>query len=333
MKKKSLIVIILGIILLCSGIFLTINSNKSKDNGNSDNNTNKKYDFGEIKTIDVNKKTLLSFPIYKNMRQIYDGDYSKVYDLEGNLHLVVAEIENEFIENREIEHERLKNSESIKDYTEKEIVVDTSISESDINSKLFSYNSEDDGFVSTLEIYVKLSNIDYALIELVNYEKAITEEEAKDYIKNLKITYNAKYNIGRIENNELIFELDTTEDNKKYESVLKLDSNKYKEIEHKNNNKNSTKIENITTKEEIDVFLNFLSNENKVEIKERIESFFGINNFKEEKINNYTVYVATSNEALLYVYNINNEAIVTIRFPKDYKYIDDFKNIKFSVSK
>ena len=333
MKKKSLIVIILGIILLCSGIFLTINSNKSKDNGNSDNNTNKKYDFGEIRTIDVNKKTLLSFPIYKNMRQIYDGDYSKVYDLEGNLHLVVAEIENEFIENREIEHERLKNSESIKDYTEKEIVVDTSISESDINSKLFSYNSEDDGFVSTLEIYVKLSNIDYALIELVNYEKAITEEEAKDYIKNLKITYNAKYNIGRIENNELIFELDTTEDNKKYESVLKLDSNKYKEIEHKNNNKNSTKIENITTKEEIDVFLNFLSNENKVEIKERIESFFGINNFKEEKINNYTVYVATSNESSFYVYNINNEAIFTIRFPKDYKYIDDFKNIKFSVSK
>ena len=333
MKKKSLIVIILGIILLCSGIFLTINSNKSKNNGNSDNNTNKKYDFGEIRTIDVNKKTLLSFPIYKNMRQIYDCDYSKVYDLEGNLHLVVAEIENEFIENREIEHERLKNSESIKDYTEKEIVVDTSISESDINSKLFSYNSEDDGFVSTLEIYVKLSNIDYALIELVNYEKAITEEEAKDYIKNLKITYNAKYNIGRIENNELIFELDTTEDNKKYESVLKLDSNKYKEIEHKNNNKNSTKIENITTKEEIDVFLNFLSNENKVEIKERIESFFGINNFKEEKINNYTVYVATSNESLFYVYNINNEAIFTIRFPKDYKYIDDFKNIKFSVSK
>ena len=333
MKKKSLIVIILGIILLCSGIFLTINSNKSKNNGNSDNNTNKKYDFGEIRTIDVNKKTLLSFPIYKNMRQIYDCDYSKVYDLEGNLHLVVAEIENEFIENREIEHERLKNSESIKDYTEKEIVVDTSISESDINSKLFSYNSEDDGFVSTLEIYVKLSNIDYALIELVNYEKAITEEEAKDYIKNLKITYNAKYNIGRIENNELIFELDTTEDNKKYESVLKLDSNKYKEIENKNNNKNSTKIENITTKEEIDVFLNFLSNENKVEIKERIESFFGINNFKEEKINNYTVYVATSNESLFYVYNINNEAIFTIRFPKDYKYIDDFKNIKFSVSK
>ena len=333
MKKKSLIVIILGIILLCSGIFLTINSNKSRDNGNSDNNANKKYDFGEIRTIDVNKKTLLSFPIYKNMRQIYDGDYSKVYDLEGNLHLVVAEIENEFIENREIEHERLKNSESIKDYTEKEIVVDTSISESDINSKIFSYNSEDDGFVSTLEIYVKLSNIDYALIELVNYEKAITEEEAKDYIKNLKITYNAKYNIGRIENNELIFELDTTEDNKKYESVLKLDSNKYKEIEHKNNNKNSTKIENITTKEEIDVFLNYLSNENKVEIKERIESFFGINNFKEEKINNYTVYVATSNESLFYVYNINNEAIVTIRFPKDYKYIDDFKNIKFSVSK
>lgn len=333
MKKKSLIVIILGIILLCSGIFLTINSNKSKDNGNSDNNANKKYDFGEIRTIDVNKKTLLSFPIYKNMRQIYDGDYSKVYDLEGNLHLVVAEIENEFIENREIEHERLKKSESIKDYTEKEIVVDTSISESDINSKLFSYNSEDDGFVSTLEIYVKLSNIDYALIELVNYEKAITEEEAKDYIKNLKITYNAKYNIGRIENNELIFELDTTEDNKKYESVLKLDSNKYKEIEHKNNNKNSTKIENITTKEEIDVFLNYLSNENKVEIKERIESFFGINNFKEEKINNYTVYVATSNESSFYVYNINNEAIFTIRFPKDYKYIDDFKNIKFSVSK
>lgn len=333
MKKKSLIIIILGIILLCSGMFLTINSNKSKDNGNSDNNANKKYDFGEIRTIDVNKKTLLSFPIYKNMRQIYDGDYSKVYDLEGNLHLVVAEIENEFIENREIEHERLKNSESIKDYTEKEIVVDTSISESDINSKLFSYNSEDDGFVSTLEIYVKLSNIDYALIELVNNEKAITEEEAKDYIKNLKITYNAKYNIGRIENNELIFELDTTENNKKYGSVLKLDSNKYKEIEHKNNNKNSTKIENITTKEEIDVFLNYLSNENKVEIKERIESFFGINNFKEEKINDSTVYVATSNEALIYVYNINNEAIVTIMFPKDYKYIDDFKNIKFSVSK
>ena len=80
MKKKSLIVIILGIILLCSGIFLTINSNKSRDNGNSDNNANKKYDFGEIRTIDVNKKTLLSFPIYKNMRQIYDGDYSKVYD-------------------------------------------------------------------------------------------------------------------------------------------------------------------------------------------------------------------------------------------------------------
>ena len=65
MKKKSLIVIILGIILLCSGIFLTINSNKSRDNGNSDNNANKKYDFGEIRTIDVNKKTLLSFPIYR----------------------------------------------------------------------------------------------------------------------------------------------------------------------------------------------------------------------------------------------------------------------------
>ena len=161
-----------------------------------------------------------------------------------------------------------------------------------------------------------------------------------EILKNIKITYDATYTVGKVNNNKLNIRLKGDTNEKEIYSYidLVLDSNKYHEIEDGNNSNRKT-IVKTNNSSNIKLYYSFDSNPYEGQ-KERY--FSGIENtsyilyYPIDDNSKYEIKEINDNVTLIYdkaqnIYNIrhSNRSVLTVVFEnkKDSYLINDFYNI------
>ena len=346
MKKKNIYFIIGGLVLITIGIFLL--PKYSDYDKNKIVYRSEEFIYQTIKTKNVSEKTLLSFPIFLKMNEIDSSDYLKEYikeNEENSTRIYATELEStddlDTVLNKIIESNK---QQEINHYIEEDIEIESEFIKKDFKAKLIKFDRTDEDEITNVKMLValvKLSSTDYAEVIYTVKNGDMSTDDAKELLKNFNITRDGEYRIGHVDINELIFELELTPPNgKKYSARISLDSNQYVELEDKYNSKEHTKISNINSGEKFEIFLFYSSNKLGRDILESLEVEliynekykYEISSFKESNVFETSIYEATSKDAVVRVYRIDDEGCFVIIAPKNYGFMMDFENVYTEVN-
>ena len=344
MKKKKKLLIIIGIVLIILGVILIPRMSTKEKSPHEGLNQSEKYVYKTIKTRDFDAKVVLSFPVYESMTEDILSDYYKTYSL-GNKTIIATEIQEDSIKQIEGQDEKMKSYSFISNYTvDKLSIKNDYISSSDIEAKIVKYDKTDTEkptSVCSLSVLVKISNSDYIHVTYSITDDEITEEEALDLVDNFRITDGAEYKAGTVDINELVIELEkTTLSHFKYNAKIALDPNQYEEIEDVNNSKEHTRVKNIVTNEEIEVYLFYRAGMTGTKLIDSLEidlknnsKFESISKFKETKRFANKIYEASTSDNIINVWMLDGEVCMVVIYPNGYEYIEDFDSTTFEIEK
>ena len=111
----------------------------------------------------------------------------------------------------------------------------------------------------------------------------------------------------------------------KYKAKIALDSNQYEEKEDASNSKEHTRVTNLVTNEQVELYLFYraeklgikLIDSLKIDLKNN-SRYESLSDFKETKIYDTKVYEASTNENTINALMIDDEVCLVIIYPKNY---------------
>ena len=252
-KNHGFILIVLGIILLIIGLISNYTNLFSKKDSQdpTPNPTSTpvplKKDF--VKSHDIEKKTKVIFPILTDLEinKLYVGEFQKEYnDVENAIYYRISINESD------------KSAEEYSDFDLDTVKImfkkedGFSFSDEKVECqylcKKYEISKNDEAVQILFYEYIKTSNDDVAVISYNGPANDKTNEIINTIIKNIDVTNDASYTIGKINNGnlDLVF---TTDNNKKI--TLSLDSSAYEEVADGFNTQKETRVKNINTNDVI----------------------------------------------------------------------------------
>ena len=322
-RNIAWVILSLGILLIVIALVLAKSNNKPSDS-NSNLNINLdelKTNYSYVKTQDINKKTRVKFPIYNGQTadMYVHNEYNRMYtDEERQLYIVAAIINNNDTLEKFYDNLSKNYQEALK---EEGIEAKSSDVECNYLCKKVDWIKDDKIVEERIDIYIKTSDTDIAIITYYLKEKTFQEELIKALVANISIDYEAKYTIGRKEDDKLIIELEETKEKQKIK--FSLNSDTYEEVESGNNTSNVTTINNKIENQNITLkmYYGHMSDT----ILEDVELYYGYTkekNSKEEvEFNNKVFNLYYINNQFIYAYEINDDNVLLIEMDKDNKSI------------
>ena len=326
-KKYGFIFLILGLVLLAiAGVYLSISksTNDGNNNDNNHNNDNVSTNIAYIKSKDTNKKTKISFPIFEKMTDSnYNKDeYNVVYKNSGdNIYIEALTVESK------LTLEEYDNNYLQTYYTGLETVgltYDTQVEKCDYYCKRYKIYKDNKIVDDKFKIYIKMSDTDIGELTLYSNNRDLPEELINGFKKDIKISYDATYKMGKINNNKLVFDFNIEED--KY-VVLKIDNGKYEEVENSVNTLYITTIKDKNNNSLINVTLR--KKQMGKTINEDLNYYFKTETKAEEiKQNNKTFYKYSLDNKTYYVYLIDENMALLLETNKIE--LNDFTDIELT---
>jgi len=280
--------------------------------------------YSYIKSHDINKKTKISFLINKDaiISDIINDEYGKEFNSENGLTILARSVNDtnsiDLFANKELN--RYKNT-----YSNDEYVINSSDISCNNVCKHYQFLKDNKIYMDIIEIYIKASDEDISVITYQMNNKELSQELINDIINSIKITYDAIYKIGVIENNKLIIKLKKMND-----EIIKLilDNNVFEEVESKSNTSAKTIVKNKNNGSLTYITLHFKRLD--LNIKDDIDMYHNMtdpgSNVTEIMVDDKKVYQYDLGNHNSYAYIINDDYALLISPDSNSTSISDFLN-------
>ena len=339
MKKIGIFMIIASIILIGTSVFLLTN--------NSEIVTRKHNIYGGefrnevfLKSSDVKSKMKVTLPSVEETGFSCNGGSDFVADCESANVFLTAESNNNYVysylERGESLYNSFQNSEYVK-YVKKLECMENSY----CYIVKFSKNGKYPTNIEYFDLFIKgPGEKDYFEIRY-SFENGNAIDFVDEILEKIKITYDATYTIGKVDNNKLNIRLKADTNEKEVYSYidLALDSNKYHEVE---NGKNSNKKTIVKTdnSNNITLFYSYDINPYEGQKEQYIIGlgdtghiiYYPLDNdskYDEKIIDDNISLIHDKVHKMYYIRHSSSKSFLTVAFDneKDSHLIDDFLNI------
>ena len=204
------------------------------------------------------------------------------------------------------------------------LTYDTQVEKCDYYCKRYKIYKDNKIVDDKFKIYIKMSDTDIGELTLYSNNRDLPEELINGFKKDIKISYDATYKMGKINNNKLVFDFNIEED--KY-VVLKIDNGKYEEVENSVNTLYITTIKDKNNNSLINVTLR--KKQMGKTINEDLNYYFKTETKAEEiKQNNKTFYKYSLDNKTYYVYLIDENMALLLETNKIE--LNDFTDIELT---
>lgn len=319
-QSVSLICLLLGISLIIVGTVLNYNQSNKPINQIPNDDFHNSYTY--IKTHDIQKRTRVKFLLIDNSKPILyaNDEYNRLYVNEeekfytdASIFETDASVEDFYNNSIDIYRKELKNE---------NITIKTKSIQCDYLCYQIDLLRDNTLIEESLYIYISTSEKDLGIINYYFKNGTFSPDLIEKLISSILIDYDAKYNIGNVEDNKTTIILEDQDEHKKVR--FSLDVGNYREVENEVNTFNTTTVLNI--KNNYYTMLKMYSRKVSDDILVDIEKSYECKNKEKVILSNRSFYKYQVEDKNLYAYVINDNNAILIITKDDITETDDLVN-------